>query len=93
MLAAANTGEIALVQAAQPVFRLAVSHGNPHRPKRVDHVYADPAGHWLAAAFEIDADATPQRLLVYKAGAPPPFTGASDPEIRSLELPNPTSTP
>jgi len=36
------------------------------RSERLDHVFADAAGRWLVAAFEINADELPQRLVIWK---------------------------
>jgi len=69
-LAAATANDLALIRDATPIFRIAAPQPSPSAPERLDHVFADFAGHWLAAAFEVNSEVAPQRLVIWKTGSP-----------------------
>lgn len=95
-IAAATSSDVALVREAKPVFRIVAPAARSDY--RLNRIFADPAGRWLAATFEVDSDATPQRLLIWKAGAPAPAQTRPDAaafhrETTPVEIVLPTPPP
>jgi hypothetical protein len=70
-LAAATAKDIVLIRAATPIFRVAAPQPTVPSSGRLHTLFADPAADWLAAAFEVQSDSNPQRIVIWKAGAPP----------------------
>ena len=70
ILAAATANDVTLIRNAKPIFRIAAPSSDSGTQERLDHILTDSTGHWLAAAFEVNSDTQPQRLVIWKVGAP-----------------------
>ncbi|WP_206170892.1 toll/interleukin-1 receptor domain-containing protein [Phragmitibacter flavus] len=89
-LAAATDYEVVLIRKAKPVFRIGVElpPAAAAPDSRLDHVYTDDAGHWLAASFEVNSEDKPERLLIWKVGPPaPPATPSRQTDLIPAQKP------